>query len=162
MTGSGANITLTDLQSSSSCPGLTDEHSEISIWLAFVHTLCDNSRPVRSRQLFPTSKKKEKIKHMNVYVIENNIRFKLLFSSFPVTIRFKFRIRITIDLAFVASKRWLSRKLSISARNGMAAISFAVTLIILSLDAAVVGSKIRTVQIFIWKRMSENYFSIEF
>lgn len=42
----------------------------------------------------------------------------------------------------------------------MAAISFADTSIISSLDAADVGSKIRAVQIFIWKRMSENYFQL--
>lgn len=30
-TGFGANITLTGLHSSSSCPGLTDKHNDISI-----------------------------------------------------------------------------------------------------------------------------------
>lgn len=49
-TGFGANMTLTGLHNSSSCPGRTDKHSDISIWLASVHTPCESNRLVRSRQ----------------------------------------------------------------------------------------------------------------
>lgn len=59
-TGFGANITLTGLQSSSSCPGLTDKHNDISIGLASVQTPCDNNKLVRRRQLFAAEEKQIK------------------------------------------------------------------------------------------------------
>lgn len=57
-TGFGANMTLTGLHSSSSCPGRTDKQSDISIWLASVHTPCESNRLVRNRQFWAAIIKK--------------------------------------------------------------------------------------------------------
>lgn len=78
-------------------------------------------------------------------------------------IRFKSRIRGTIKWTFWSgylilmrkSKRCLSRKLLISAKNGIAAMRPAVTFITLSLDVVDIGSKIRAVQIFIYEKRTE-------
>lgn len=57
LTGFGANNTLVGLQSSSSWPGRTDRHSDMSIWEASVQTQCDSNNVVRSFQLFSGEKK---------------------------------------------------------------------------------------------------------
>lgn len=162
-TGFGANITLTGLHNSNSWPGLTDRHSDISIWLASVHTLCDNSKLVRRRQLFAKWDKEMVFIRMRVYTFVDQGEYFvvcLLSSSFSVMILFKSRIRGTTKCTFWSgylilkrkSRRCFSRRLSISAKNGMAAMRPAVTLMVLSLEVADVGSSMRAVQIFIWKK----------
>lgn len=54
-------MTLTGLHSSSSCPGRTDKQSDISIWLASVHTPCESNRLVRNRQFCAAIIKKHRI-----------------------------------------------------------------------------------------------------
>lgn len=63
LTGFGANSTFTGLHSSSSCPGLTDRHSDMSICVASVQTPCDTKSVVRRRQLFSIAR--ETTNHIN-------------------------------------------------------------------------------------------------
>lgn len=56
LTGFGANRTFVGLHNSSSWPGRTDKHNDISICDASVQTPCDNNKVVLSFQLFSVEK----------------------------------------------------------------------------------------------------------